>query len=142
MGASDWYKDLNVNVWDGASWGTNLEVETGLETWNSRCFDVAFEGSGDEAVVAWSDSGDHTVDYRVWTSGSWSSEQNGPDVGNDIEIIQLVPDPDSNEIFMTTKTDDNDLQVTLWYSPGWGVPDEIETNSSGGLDYESFMLAY
>jgi len=142
LGTLDSGSDVNVAFWDGTAWEPRFEVETAAETISSRCFDVAFERSDSEAMVAWSDSGDHSVDYRVWTSGSWSGEQTGPNVGNDIKIIQLVPSSHSDAVFMTTKTDDNDLEVTKWNGSGWGPPDKIETNSSGGLDYESFMLAY
>ncbi len=142
MGELDWALDINVNIWDGSSWGTNSEIETKVETIVSRCFDVAFEQSGDQAVVAWAASNDHTLLYSTWSSGTgWSSPVSGPDMGNDIQIVQLRADPNSAEIMLGTITDDWDVQLTLWTGSSWGTPLEVDT-SAPFIQYEPYMLCY
>ncbi|NQU07604.1 MAG: hypothetical protein HQ583_03510 [Candidatus Abyssubacteria bacterium] len=141
-GLIDKDNDINVMLWDGTSWGAPLEVETNAETLTERCFDVAFEGGGGQAIAAWSENNAHAVEYRIWTSGVWSAEQTGSNLGNDIKIVQLKSSPLSDVIFMTTKTDDNDLQITYWDGAVWDSPLEIETNSSGSMPDESFMASF
>lgn len=138
--------DVNVTFWDGASWEPWFEVETGTGNSVRRCFDVAYESSGNEAMVAWWDNGVETLDYRVWTpSGGWSPELIGPDLGGQIWIVQLMPDPDSDAMILSTKVHtaalQEDLRVTRWRGSSWDLPAIIEPTSSGAST-ESFMAAY
>ena len=141
MGASDWAEDLNVNIWSGSSWGTNQEVEIKLATEMSRCFDVAFEESGNQAVVAWGRNLANTLFYSTWAGTGWSAPLTGPNMGSEIEVVQLRTDPNSDEIMLGTITQDSDLQLTLWSGSGWGFPDEVET-STPYAQYEPYMLSY
>jgi hypothetical protein len=132
---------VEVNVWDGSAWGTQFQVESDAETTISRCFDVLWERSMDQALVCWGKNGFSRVKYRTYDHGAWSSEQNGPDLGSGIEVLQLTLDPRSDEAFMATLTNDRDLQLTQWFHYSWETPDEPETNMPYST-YEPFMLAY
>jgi hypothetical protein len=132
---------VEANIWDGAGWGTPLQVESNAEAVVSRCFDVAWERSGDQALVAWGGSGSNLLGYRTYKDGTWSPEQVGPDMGNNIEVVQLTPNNQRDEIFMATLTWDRDIQLTQWDGSSWGTPDEPEDNAAFGR-YEPFMLAY
>jgi hypothetical protein len=133
---------IDVNTWDGTEWGTQIQVESNAEAEVSRCFDVAWERSGDQAIVGWGKSGSNWLKYRTYNDGTWSSEQNGPDdLGNSIEVLQLTSDPQSDDIFMATLTNDEDLQLTRWSGSSWETPSEPETKMSYNR-YGPFMLAY
>jgi len=132
---------VEANVWDGTGWGTQLQVESNAEAVVSRCFDVAWERSGDQALVAWGESGVSSVQYRTYGDGTWSSEATGPDMGSSIEVLQLTQDPQSDEIFMGTLTLDSDFQLTRWDGSSWETPDEPDNNMAD-TKYEPFMLAY
>ncbi|ODS36570.1 MAG: hypothetical protein A7315_01820 [Candidatus Altiarchaeales archaeon WOR_SM1_79] len=133
--------NIEVNIWDGTGWGTQLRVENDAEAVASRCFDVAWERSGDQAMVCWGKSGSDLVSYRTYQGGAWSSAQDGPDMGSTIEILQLTPDPQTDQIFMGTVTRDKDLQLTRWSGASWETPDEPETTVADNK-YEPFMLTY
>jgi len=139
MACVDDGRDINVNVWLGSSWYGNQEFDSGVETYTSRCFDVAWEKSGNQAVVVYGDSGDHTPDYRTW-DGSWSSSLNTPDVGNDVKILQLVSKKESDEIFMMTLSDDSDINIERWTGSSFTSATEFETNAPS-YNYEVFMVA-
>lgn len=142
MGALDASSDVNVNVWSGAVWGTNVEVDASVEAHTKRCFDVAFERSGTQAMAAWSKSATHNVKYRLWSSVSnWPAELNGPNVGNDIQVLSLYQDPFSDDIFMATLTDDYDLELTKWNGSGWDTTNKLSLNLPVLLQ-EPFMFAY
>ncbi len=134
---------VEVNVWDGTGWGTQLQVESSAEAEVSRCFDVAWERSGDQAIVCWGEGGSSNVKYRTYQGGVWSTEQDGPSMGifSRIEVLQLIPNPQTDEIFMATLTNDRDLQLTRWNGSSWEPRDEVETNMTY-TTYEPFMLAY
>jgi len=63
----------------------------------------------------------------------------GPDLGNDIQVVQLRADPLSDEITLGTITDDSHLELTLWTGSSWGTPNHVETSSSD-LDCEPSMV--
>jgi len=132
---------IDVNTWDGAGWGTQLQIESNAETEVSRCFDVVWERSADQAFVCWGQSGWSWIKYRTYDHGVWGWEQNGPDLGSSIEVVQLTLDPRSDEVFMATLTNDRDLQLTRWFNYSWQTPDEPETNMSYST-YEPFMTVY
>ncbi len=133
---------LMVNLWDGSEWGSYMTVEPDkMEDRDRRCFDMVFESSGDQAVLGWSDQGFHTLDYRTWTSGTgWSDEMTGPDLGNDIKLVQLRADPYSDEMMLGTVTDDWHLQLTLWTGSSWGAVTLADSFSSR-QKCESYMAA-
>jgi len=145
LGTLDSSKHVNVMFWNGVSWEVPLEVETGVGNTDGRCFDVAYESSGDEAMVAWWDNGVTTLDYRVWTSGVWSEELAGPELGDQIWIVQLVPNPVTDVMFLSAKIHPAALQETLkvarWNGSVWGAPVTVELESSGGST-ESFMVSF
>jgi hypothetical protein len=89
---------IDVNTWDGAGWGTPLQVESSAEAEISRCFDVVWERSADQALVCWGRSGWSRIKYRTYDHGVWGWEQNGPDMGSGIEVVQLTLDPRSDEM--------------------------------------------
>jgi hypothetical protein len=130
-----------VNTWDGAGWGTQLQVESNAEAEISRCFDVVWERSADQALVCWGQSGWSRIKYRTYDHGVWGWEQNGPDLESGIEVVQLTLDPRSDEVFMATLTNDRDLQLTQWFNYSWQTPNEPETNMTYST-YEPFMAVY
>jgi len=141
MGALDSGADLNVNVWDGTQWGTNDEVDAAVEQVVRRTYDVAWETSGDQAQVAWGDATIHTIDYRNYTSGTWSGDGDGPDVGNDIFFVQYARDYESDSLFITTLTDDYDINTVYWNGSGFGTAFESST-STASFTQETYMMAF
>jgi len=133
---------IDVNTWDGAGWGTQFQIESSAETEISRCFDVVWERSADQALVCWGQSGWDWIKYRTYDHGVWGWEQNGPDLGSGIEVVQLTLDPRSDEVFMATLTNDRDLQLTRWFNYSWQTPYyELEIDVPYST-YEPFMAVY
>jgi hypothetical protein len=91
LGCLDDQSDINVNVWNGAVWGADLEVETSASTTFSRAFDVAFEGAGTAGIVLWAGS-TSTPRYRIYDGSAWGAQQNAPAVSNTPLIVQLSAD--------------------------------------------------
>ena len=53
VAAIDKFYDITVAVWDGDAWIDSREVETLAASDNVQCFDVAWEASGEDALVVW-----------------------------------------------------------------------------------------
>src|SRR5262249_30164701 len=103
LGCLDNGSDINVNIWSGVVWGTDVEVETNASTIASRAFDVAFEGGGTTGVVLWGGS-TSTPHFRIYDGASWGALQNAPAITNSPIIVQLSPDNSGNTILALLQT--------------------------------------
>lgn len=147
MGTLDRANDVNVQIWTGSFWGTNLEVTRGAESDNRRTFDVAFEGSSGIGMISYGESNDRPR-FRTCTgqcfASDWSLENSANDVnpaGGDPEWIQLIPDPNSNDIFLMHADDARDIGIQRWIgSLPWIDANNMETRSR--FDYEAFSMAF
>nr|QNO48031.1 hypothetical protein CAKHPDBP_00002 [Methanosarcinales archaeon ANME-2c ERB4] len=140
MGALNEAKDVHVTVWNGSAWSPNLKIEENTYECNKRIMDVCFEQSSGRGLVVWGDS-TPTPKYRIW-NGSWGEESSAPNLGGTgyTRWAQLIPDPDSDEMFLMTSDGDNDINIQKWDGSAWGIPTEVETSSA--RDYECFDLTY
>ena len=142
MGAMDFQDDLNVNVWDGSAWGTNEEASNDVEQSGAKPADVGFESTSGEAVVAYALKNDHVLRYRTWSAGTdWSAELNGPDFGNDLRTGDVRPDPNSDDIMLGVRSNDNYLKSTKWNGSACGTVDILE-NVGVSSNFAFFMLSY
>ncbi len=98
LGCLDNAADINVNIWDGTAWGTDLEVETNTTTMTARAFDVAFEGAGTTGLVVWGLSGSSSPRYRVYDGSAWGAQQTAVALTNEPLIVQMAPDSTGTEI--------------------------------------------
>jgi hypothetical protein len=140
MGAMDAKNDVNVNAWGGTAWGTNVEATAGAEFSGAKPADVGFESTSSEAMVAYSENGIHILRYRTWSAGTWSDELLGPDFSNDIQTVDVRPDPNSDAIMLGAVTDDSNLRAAKWDGSAWGTVNILETGVSS--TFASFMLSY
>lgn len=132
--------DIFASVWNGSGWSPKLEIEQDTDSYNKRVMDVAFERFSGKGLIVWGDK-TTTPKYRTWNNGSWSLEYSASDHGGDYtRWTKLSPDPFSNEIFLMTSDNDNDINIQQWNGSVWGTPSEIETSSSS--TYECFDIAY
>jgi len=134
-------RDLNVQLWDGSAWGTNSELETGLQTYTTRCMDVMFENSSGRALIAYGEYNAQTPRYRTW-SGGWSSELSAGSVGANINWVTLGADTKSNDMLMLTLDSDNDVSFQRWNSAtaAWAGYQEVNANSDS--TYEGTAISF
>jgi|GEM_PF-1381222 len=121
--------DLSAIQWDGASWGSWTTLETDLETDNYQCFDFAWESSGGQGVVVYSQRNSANPRTRTWNGSSWSSESSMSSIGADAQWVRLVADPASDEILCGTLDSSRDINVFTWSASSWAGPQEIETSA-------------
>jgi len=137
----DGNRTIYVVSWNGSAWSTALTVETGTPDANSREFDVAYEGGGTRAMVAWGRSGSNNFYYRTWSGSAWSSEITGPGLGDKVRIAQLVTGT-TGQIFLSFMDKSSTaLESFLWNGSSLSSLGTLESSLSGSGSQESFMLS-
>lgn len=125
LGTLDAGGNIYAQVWNGSSWGTpTLMANVGSANATTRSFDVAYEQSGDRAVIAYLPNSTSTdFDYRIWDGSSWSSAlpiTASPTTGV-IKWIELTQNPvsSSNEIALILLDANVDVYGMVWTGSVW-----------------------
>ena len=141
MGAFDANKDINVNVWNGSAWGTDVTVETNSGNSNRRQFDLAYQPDGARAVLVYGESSVLQCRYRTWNGSAWSAELSGPALNATPRVVAVVPGASGSEVFTAVSDTNSDLTVTQWNGTSMSAATHVETSLGGSSSTEQFMLA-
>jgi hypothetical protein len=142
MVTNDGASDINVQVWDGSSWGSVTEL-TANAYLGGQPFDVAYESTSGDGLIVYTnkDSSDKRVHYRIVTNGSVGSENHGTTLGDYGRMYRLIPDPASDEIILMVLDYDKDTRVMIWDGSSWSDKGEVSTNAQA-VTYMSLAGAY
>ena len=115
----DKFYDVQVGIWDGTAWPDSREVETDNANQVRQGVDVAWEATGEDALVVWTpwNSGVPTTRSLAWRKGTAladSTVQEGPDAQNQPWLVRLHPISQSEKIVLLVETNTNDLRYSLW----------------------------
>ncbi len=123
--------DINCQIWNGTSWSAVTEVSAA--TTGQRDFDVAYEQSSGTPMVCFRSNSPNgrTPNCRIWNGTDWSTTANAGDVGGNINVLRLIPDPNSDSIALLTADAGDDVNVQIWNGTAWGSITELSTNAGG-----------
>ncbi|WP_370574220.1 VWA domain-containing protein [Methanomethylovorans sp.] len=146
MGTLDDQRDINVQVWDGSTWGSVQELSTSADSAARRAFDIAYEQVSGDALIAYMDMGidDGIPRYRTWNGVSWSSAGAANAISSgagDVGWVKMASDPFSDEIILVTLDDSLDMRAQVWNGNSWGNAISI-TNNAETYDYQCFDVIY
>lgn len=112
--------DLNLQVFSVGEWGNAVEASTNSGDTTARNFDIAYETSSGDAIVAYC-AGTEAA-YRVWNGSSWSGETTiTTNSTSDCRWIEMVSDPVSDEITMVVRdSGGTEYEGLVWNGSGWG----------------------
>lgn len=136
--------DINVQVSNGLSWSSVIELVDITTNANYRCFDVAYESNSGDALIAYfnDSSGDKIPKYRIWNGSGWSAEQDTLNIGtDDIYWVVLASNPNSDEILMVTLNATNGIWAQVWDGDLWGNAQLIDIAASHTM-YQCFDAVY
>ena len=124
LGTQDSAGGIWVQIWDGSSWGNRTQVGAGPAT--TRSFDIAYEKSGDRAIIAYTPTGASVdFDYRIWngTTLSGATSVTAPPTTGVINWIELRQNPlaASNEIAMIMLDANADVYGMAWTGSTWST---------------------
>ncbi len=140
FGAVDNNNDLNLNVWNGSSWSTTLELNTTLPQYDRRGFDVIYERGTGKALIVYGVSGSNVLRYRTWSGSAWSSELNGPNLGANVNIVALSRGFTNGEVFVAVSDTSGRLQLMRWDGSTMSSATIVETSLGGWDYYNSFAV--
>lgn len=143
LGTLDTDYDLNVQLWDGISWGTVQEISTNEDSYNRRGFDFAYEQISGDAMVVYNKNND-VPKYRLWNGSAWSNEAsvNSSNAGTDsIRWVRLIAKPNSDEILLAYLDYAYDLRAQIWNGSAWKSV-QVITTSASTRNYQSFDVVY
>jgi hypothetical protein len=116
LGGIDKFYDITVAVWDGTAWTDSREVWTDNATNTEQGIDIAWEASGEDALVVWAPwSGNPR--YLAWKKGTALADitiQQGPNFQGTSWLIRLQPIYQSEKIVLLVENTSNDLRYSLW----------------------------
>jgi len=135
VAALDSNKALYVMLWDGSTWSSSRQVATGLPYSDRRCFDIAWDTSGNHVMVTYSTSSG--VYYWKWTKGtalSTGSPATGLNLSTTAHLIRLLADPNSDNFHIFTAVM---LNSGAWptYSARWNSTTSAFENLTNFTDY-------
>jgi sugar lactone lactonase YvrE len=118
LGVDD-QEELHAAVWDGSSWIDSRRLETSVEQQAIEYmnFDVAWESTGAEAIIAWGRSSTNRVNYTRWTKGTALADctiQTGPNFMDRLRAMHLCPLPDSDKIVIVCNNQSTNLRYSFW----------------------------
>jgi len=117
VAAVDDMEDLNVAVWDGDAWIDSRELMTSNYSSSQQIFDIAWEHSGQEVIVAWAPENTNHVRYFKWQKGTALADnpiEIGPDFQNPPHHVRLLPISGTEKIVLLGKNSNNELRYSLW----------------------------
>ena len=146
VAAVDKFYDLNVAVWDGNGWIDSRELTTDVVDDYDQVFDVAWEHSGEDVVVAWAPwGGGYNVRYYSWRKGTGLADhavQVGPSVQNNIPwVIRLFPISGTEKVILLVKNNSNELRYSLWTGNTFLGDPAILVESSLPVNFVPFGIA-
>jgi hypothetical protein len=112
----DTQDDINVAVWDGDAWIDSREIETSAAN-IVQSVDVAWEASGQDAVLAWAPSDATSVRTLSWRKGTTLADsivQQGPSFLAQPWMVRLLPIHDSERLVLLGQTEPGELRYSLW----------------------------
>jgi hypothetical protein len=126
--------DLSANFWDGdtstfigeptAALSTNLSKVGAATSLTNYSFDIAFENTSNELLLAWGNDTVLDLSYATrgaGTGGGWSGVTTDTAFFEEPTDIQLVSEPNSNYIAYANASDNGgDGDAGIWDGSAWG----------------------
>ena len=108
--------DIDLAVWDGTSWGNQMEFTRNADR-SVKCFDVAYETLSGEALVVGRIGAGNIPGYTSWDGVSWLHDPpaSGPATGGtSINNIVMASDPLGDEILLAMLDTNADITLFRW----------------------------
>ncbi len=144
VAAVDDREDLNVAVWDGNAWIDSREIETSGYADDEQIFDIAWEHSGQEVIIAWAPDSGTQVKYFKWVKGTALADHSveiGPDIQAEPRHVRLLPIAGTEKIVLLGKNSNDELRYSLWSgNKFFGDPSLLLESSIEGSEF-TFNIA-
>lgn len=147
----DTKNDLNIQIWNGTTWGNLIEVEASAGGCDSCfSFDGDWETISGDFVAAWFSDDDDELESRVYsTFTGWGTQQDGVITGlstSDNVYVEVAanPETDNDHVLVVVADDDNTLTANRFENDVWETQVELDANLGASVNNSNhlFDLAY
>jgi len=124
--------DFAAVVWNGSTWGNAIALGSADNNTNEG-MTVAYEESGNQAIVVVANSPSTNALFNIWNGSSWSGTATVA-LGDFIEWATLRPDVGTDRLALCYQDNDADIGVLFWSGSAWGTFTEltISANADNG----------
>jgi hypothetical protein len=112
-------------VWNGSAWVESRVIGSSAKLAREGMA-IAYETSGDQAVIVASNGIANNFIYTTWNGVEFSTNATQA-LGNDFEFGRLATDPNSDRMALCYIDEDNDVGVVRWDGGVWSTFVELET---------------
>ncbi len=142
MGALGSDLHLNVEFYTGTSWSSASQLTASTSQNAQRPFDIAYEQSSGDLLMAYRTSADSNLHYRTYSGSSVSSESSYtlPSV-DALDWVRLFPKTASDEILLMTEDASKNICAVIWNGSSWSSGVTLETNNAS-VSGEGIAAAY
>ena len=138
--------DVNVQMWNGVSWGSVRELSNNLDSSAKKGFDIKYEQKSGDAVAVYMNKSisNRIPQYRIWDGSSWSSASATTSTitgSGKVGWVRLEASPNSDEMVLVSVDSIKYIRAQVWNGNSWGDPISI-TNNAKTSDYQCFDVAY
>jgi hypothetical protein len=140
-------KELTVARFTSTGWtGGAVVVPSALQFTDRRCFDLAFEPGGTNALLTYAASGTGDLRYRSFDGTSWTRESSGSNVASTVCVWGLFTGSASGEVFAMPYNTSNFLNGARWSRNPNGVGSlsshtQLAKTLEGAQKARAFMIA-
>ncbi|NIS79704.1 MAG: hypothetical protein GTO14_05735, partial [Anaerolineales bacterium] len=139
---------LDAYVWNGSSWVISNDIASVGTTQNAyRPFDIEYEKTSGEALLAYFPNSAAEIGYKIWNGTGWSQEYTYDLVSSatvGVRWLSLAQNPtgSSNEIALVCIDESNsDVYALVWDGSSWGDK-YLLTSSVTTANWEDIAVAY
>ncbi len=139
---------INVQAWNGTSWGPAFSMTNTSSANTNRAFDVNFKNALGDGVAVYGAGTAGQVQYRSWNGSAWSAATNVTVGGTgQIQWVRLAMNPvdSSNELVLVTVDANSAIFAKPFNGTDWLSSESLgvmETGSAGVEDGQTFDVAY
>jgi len=138
----DQQNDINLAVWDGASWGNQHVFSTPVPQY--KCFDIAYESQSGNALVVGSYDGTTLVRHNIWNGAEWLYATPQPAfniAGGQVSLVTMASCPGNDDILIATVDTNNNIRIVHWDGSSFNDQGEIAWDSST-IQYGVAQIVY
>jgi hypothetical protein len=138
----DYSQDVRVVVCSGGAFGSSQVATTGTGGYGQRRFDIGYEQTSGDLLVAYWDNATLKVGYRT-SSGTTLSAQSTLTLPSTaaVEFLTLAPKAGGNDIAMVCANSSATLYGSIWTGAGWFSVGAL-TSSLAAATKECFAVAW
>ncbi len=118
LGVSGSADDLFLAHWNGSAWEDEANPTDTLSSQNVQKFDIAFEGTTNDALAVVTDNSTGNLKYVEYTSGAWGSIQTSGEANNGGQAfngwVNIEADPLSDDIAVLVADSGGDVEFFYW----------------------------